>query len=145
MLNRKKHCYNRINIVLYSLLLLILCPFMTSCSSKQDYPKTSDIDYTIVTGSDIPSELKKLIKERRENSFELSYSDGSYLYIVKGYGRHDTSGYNVSVTDLYQSDDNIIFETDIKGPSEDDKVHERATYPYIVVKTEYMGNSVVFK
>lgn len=143
MINRKKRLYSRINLLL--LVLLLSCLFLTSCSSKQSYPKTADIDYTVVTGSDIPTELKKLIKERLKNSFELSYSDGTYLYIVKGYGQHNTSGYSISITNLYQSDDCIIFETDIKGPGENDKISDKATYPYIVVKTEYMGNSVIFK
>ncbi len=145
MLGRKNARYSRIKVTISVAFIILSSVFITSCSSKEEYPKTGDIDYTVVSGADIPHELKKLIKDRKKNSFELSYSDGSYLYIVKGYGRHDTSGYNIKVADLYQSDKNIVFDTDITGPEDENKVTKKATYPYIVVKTEYISNSVIFK
>ena len=91
MLGRKNARYSRIKVTISVAFIILSSVFITSCSSKEEYPKTGDIDYTVVSGADIPHELKKLIKDRKKNSFELSYSDGSYLYIVKGYGRHDTS------------------------------------------------------
>lgn len=112
---------------------------------KKGREKTSSVDFTVVTESDMPKDLKKLIKERRKNPFELSYSDGSYLYIVKGYGRQETSDYSIVVNDFYISDDNLVFDTDLSGPGKDADISHKASFPYIVIKTEYIENSIIFK
>lgn len=112
---------------------------------KKEEPKTSSVDFTIVTDGDIPKDLKKLIKERRKNPFELSYSDGSYLYAVKGYGRQETQDYSIKVNDFYISDGSLIFDTELSGPEQNGDVSQKPSYPYIVVKTEYIENSIIFK
>lgn len=117
---------------------------MTGCEKKEE-EKTSSVDFTVVTDGDIPKELKKLIKERRKNPFELSYSDGSYLYAVKGYGRQETQDYNIKVNDFYISDDSLVFDTELSGPEKSENVAQKPSYPYIVVKTKYMENSIIFK
>lgn len=141
---RKKSLLNQIK--LYLLILIAIFPILltTGCEKKEE-KKTSSIDFTVVTDGDIPKDLKKLIKERRKNPFELSYSDGSYLYVVKGYGRQETSDYNITVNDFYISDDALVFDTELSGPEKDKNVSGKPSYPYIVVKTKYMENSIIFQ
>ena len=88
MFNRKKNSFHRIQVYIF-LLSAALSPTLlfSGCSKQDDYPKTRDIDYTVVTGSEIPQELRKMIRERKENAFELSFSCEGELYIVKGYGK----------------------------------------------------------
>jgi hypothetical protein len=93
---------------------------------------------------DIPDELQELIDTRMEDAFELTYSDGSFLYIVKGYGAQDTTGYSITVNDFYQAEDSLVFQTELFGPSKDEEVSEVQTYPYIVIKTEYLEDTVIF-
>lgn len=141
---RKKSLLNQIK--LYLLILIAIFPLLltTGCEKKEE-KKTSSIDFTVVTDGDIPKDLKKLIKERRKNPFELSYSDGSYLYVVKGYGRQETSDYNITVNDFYISDDALVFDTELSGPEKNKNISKKPSYPYVVVKTEYMENSIIFQ
>ena len=76
--------------------------------------------------------------------FQLTYDDGQYLYLAKGYGTRESSGYNISVKDLYLTEHTIVFETQISGPTEGEDVSRRETTPYIVVKTEILDGQVVF-
>ena len=81
---------------------------------------------------------------KREES-QLTYADGQYLYLAKGYGTRESSGYNISVKDLYLTEHTIVFETQISGPTEGEDVSRRETTPYIVVKTEILDGQVVFQ
>lgn len=144
MCNNKKLLFNCIKPGFFIFLLISLLYFTIGCEKKEE-KKTSSVDFTVVTEGDMPKDLKKLIKERRKNPFELSYSDGSYLYIVKGYGKQETSDYSIIVNDFYLSGDNLVFDTDLSGPGQDNNVSGQASYPYIVIKTEYIENSIIFK
>lgn len=141
---RKKSLLNQIKLCLL-ILIFIFSIFLTTGCEKKEEKKISSVDFTIVTDGDIPKDLKKLIKERRKTPFELSYSDGSYLYVVKGYGRQETSDYSIKVNDFYISDDSLIFDTELSGSKKDENISNKPSYPYIVIKTEYMENSIIFQ
>lgn len=129
-----------------SLLVLLLCVLISiSCScAKQETPeKTADVDFTVVTGKDIPEELQKLIETRQQQPFALTFSDQSYLYVVKGYGKQACSGYEIVVNDFCKTQDGLYFDSELFGP-QSEETDERASYPYIVVKTEYTDLPVTF-
>ena len=144
MWNNKKFLFNCLKPGFLIFLLILPLYFTIGCEKKEE-KKTSSVDFTVVTESDMPKDLEKLIKERRKNPFELSYSDGSYLYIAKGYGRQETSDYSIIVNDFYLSGDNLVFDTDLSGPGQNDNVSGKASYPYIVIKTEYIENPIIFQ
>lgn len=141
MLHRFNYPFLRLGILIFLCCYLLL----TGCSQSEAPEKTKDLDFTVVSGTDIPEELQNLIQERQENSFELTFSDNSCLYIIKGYGKQTSGGYSITVNDFYQSDDQLVFDTDLFGPKKDEKVSESPSYPYIVIKTEYRENPVVFR
>lgn len=144
----KRNLRQSINWVIYRIIALFLSItsiFSFAGCNKEEYPKDKSIDYTIVIGADIPKELQKIIKERQKQNFELTYSDGSCLFIVKGYGTQNSGGYNIKINDFYQSKDYLVFNTDLYGPKKDQKVSGNASYPYIVIKTEYRDNTVIFQ
>ena len=68
----------------------------------------------------------------------------SCLYIVKGYGAQQTDGYNIAVTDFYESKDGLVFATELTGPKKNEDTSETETYPYIVIKTEFRDANVIF-
>lgn len=141
MLHKFSHPLLRIVI-----LAILVCQFCcTGCSSKKALEKTSDLEFTVVSGSDIPKELQTLITERQENNFELTFSDNSCLYIIKGYGKQPSGGYSIIIHDFYQADEQLVFHTELYGPKKDEPVSDSPSYPYIVIKTEYRENPVVFK
>lgn len=127
------------------LFVLFLCLFLFSgCTHKESPAKTENLDFTVVSGTDVPGDLKELIQNRQEDPFELTYTDGSYLYIVKGYGKQDGGGFNIVVNDFYLSTDCLVFDAELFGPKSDEEVSGKASYPYIVIKTEYREEPVVF-
>lgn len=120
--------------------------FLYGCGIKvEDHDKEADIDYTVVADEDLPEELSGMIEEKKGSEFKLTYATEDYLYIVQGYGKQETGGYSIAVKDLYSSTDAIYFSTELIGPEKGEEVNEEASYPYIVVKMEYMDQSVIYE
>ncbi len=140
----KKSLFHKIKLFFLIFIIVFPLSLISGCEKKEE-EKTSSVDFTVVTDSDIPKELKKLIKERRKNPFELSFSDGSYLYVVKGYGKQHATDYSIIVNDFYMSEDTLVFDTDLSGPEKESNTSQKPSYPYIVIKTRYIENSIVFK
>ena len=141
MLHQFSHPFLRFGI------LVFLCGnlYFTGCSRTEAPEKTNDLEFTVVSGTDIPEELQTLIAERQENAFELTFSDKSCLYVIKGYGKQPSGGYSIVIHDFYQSNDQLVFDTELFGPKKDEPVSDSPSYPYIVIKTEYRENPVVFR
>ncbi len=127
------------------LLPLLLGAFLLAgCSANKTPERTKDLDFTVVSGTDVPGDLKELIKTRQKEAFQLTYTEGSYLFIVKGYGKQNSGGYNIVVNDFYLSEDCMVFDTELFGPKADETVSGKPSYPYIVIKTEYREEPVIF-
>lgn len=127
-------------------ILLVGCMFLLcACSvQKEDKAKLRDIDFTVVDAYDAPEELQKKIEEKKEKTFEISYADNGYLYVVRGYGSQDTSGYSVEVKECFEAKDGIYLKTNLLGPPKSEEIIEGKTYPYVIVKMEYSDKNVVF-
>lgn len=140
------HKVQKIHTFIFFLLLLFLVsPMLAGCSKDTAPKKVQELDYTVVSGTDIPEELDALIKERQSKDFQLTFSDNSCLYIIKGYGQQKSGGYNIVINDFYLSDDCMVFDTELFGPKSDEKVSDKPTYPYIVIKTVYREQPVTFR
>lgn len=128
------------------LLIIITVLAMTGCKKdEKEIKKIRDLDYTVVEEADLPGELKEIIDEKKEKPFRLTYSNKDYLYIAVGYGKQNSGGYSIAVEDLFLTDNAIYIDTNLIGPSQDEMVSQGVTYPYIVVKLEYMDKKVVFE
>ena len=132
-------------IVLLILITSFLFTFLHGCKAeKNNLEKIQDLDFTVLEESDIPKDLKKIIDEKKTESFKLSFTDQKYLYIVRGYGAQPSGGYSIKVKELYLTENAIYFKTELIGPSQQDLVTQVITYPYIVIKIENIDKSVVF-
>lgn len=134
--------------VIFILLLMIGITVLglTGCKSEDtDIKKIRDIEFTVVEDADLPGELKEIIDEKKEAPFKLTYSNKDNLYIVTGYGKQSSGGYSISVEELYLTSNAIYFDTNLIGPTDKDMVTQGVTYPYIVVKMEFIDKSVVFE
>lgn len=107
--------------------------------------KLKDLDFTVLEERNIPTELMDVIEEKKTEAFNVSYSDNENTYIVVGYGAQPTSGYSITVSELYETENTIVIKTGFIGPSKTEEVSETETYPYIVVMIEAVDKSVVFK
>jgi hypothetical protein len=135
------------NVIRCSLFIItiVFVVLLVGCKSdEKKIKKVKDLDFTVVEESDIPDELKTIIDEKKQQEFKLSYSDKEYKYIVVGYGEQKSGGYSISVDDLYLTDNAIYIDTNLEGPAKDAKVTPAHTYPYVVVKIEFIDKSVVF-
>ena len=84
----------------------MICIAVTSACGweKTSSKKLNDVDYTIVSSQETPKEVIKIIEERKEKEFKVTYSDEQYTYIVIGYGKQKYSGYSITVTNLYETE-----------------------------------------
>lgn len=123
--------------------LLIL--MLTGCVSRPlKTAKLRDLEFTVMDKEKVPNELKAAILENRDMPFKLTYADQGYLYIAEGYGPQQKSGYSVEVTGLYETENAVYIHTNLLGPEKGEKTQDAVTYPYVVVKLEFIDKNVVF-
>lgn len=121
---------------------LLLC----GCSiSSSERVKIRDLDFTVLSEDMIPEELKTIIEERKAESFKLTYADNENLHIVIGYGKQQTGGYSIAVDELYLTDNAVYVSTSLIGPDAAEKSKQEPSWPYIVIKTELLDETVIFE
>lgn len=131
-------------ILLICTLFFLLCQIGCGVSQAEG-KRGKDYDFTVVKEVDIPEILKKQVDENKINSFELSYTDGEFLYIAVGYGEQESGGYSIQVEGLYGQGEKVRFVTKLIGPNEKQVVKKKPTTPYIVVKMENVDKLVEFE
>ncbi len=130
-------------VFLLSICLLVI---LAGCSVKQaNTEKIRDIEFTVVDEAKIPEEFITIIQEKQEKPFKLTYADEGALYIAEGYGAKTTSGYSVEVDECYETANAIYIHTNLLGPTKEETIIETTTYPYVVIKLEFIDKNVVFK
>lgn len=129
-----------------AMLMAMMGWMLMGCSaSRESKDKVRDLDFTVAGNMDIPEELKKLIAEKQQQPFKLTYSDDQNLFIAVGYGVQPTGGYSISVNDLYLTENSVVINTELKGPEKGENAGTEQSFPYIVIKTEFLENPVVFQ
>lgn len=129
---------------LFLLGALMLISSMVACGNDTSDEKVDDVDFTVCDDSKVPKEFLEEINRKKEQEFTSTFSDGEFMYIAKGYGRQETGGYSISVTELYTTKNKVVMNTNLIGPGQKDLVLRGATYPYIVVKIECTQKDVVY-
>ena len=108
-----------------------------------------EIEYEIVKKEEIPEKLKEEIAEAEKSEMWISYADtgneGRYLYIVRGYGRQETTGYSIEVNECYETEHTVVVRTTLLGPQKKEKTHRKKTYPYIVIKIPYTDKQIIYE
>ena len=133
----------RIVTILLSLIMLLILP---ACSvQKLATDKIRDIEFTVVEEKNIPEELKAMVEEKKNTVMKLTYADNGELFIAQGYGMQPTSGYSIEVKECFETENAIYVHTNLIGPSKEEKSVETETYPYIVIKMEFINKNVVFQ
>lgn len=133
-----------------SVLISFSLLFLTGCAEKGQkdaLAKIKNLEFTVLSEDMIPEELQKAIQEKNGSPFKITYSDSGFLYIAIGYGTQETGGFSITVNDLYLTENAIYFDTTLLGPSPDSPLPsgDTSSYPYLVVKTEYIDEPVVFE
>lgn len=135
----------------YSMLLLVLLtvgivmPAVSGCAKTGDEEQLTPVDFTVVSFDDIPKDFLAQIEEKKSADFRLSYTADGWLYIARGYGQQSSGGYSIAIKEVSMSDNAVYFDSELIGPGQGEAVNKLATYPYVVVKLEDAGRSVVFR
>ncbi len=132
------------------LLAILLCMGifcgLCGCSlMSTEEVKLRDLDFTILGEEMVPAELATMIEERKADAFKMTYSDNQNLYICVGYGRQETGGYSITVDELYLTEEAVFVQTTLLGPDVSEKGKKTPSFPYIVIKTEYLDLPVICK
>ena len=127
-------------ILLACLLLLGGCTLLS-----EEKVKLRDLDFTVLSEEKVPEQLMAVIEEKKAAPFRITYTDNDSLYICVGYGEQKTGGYSIAVDELYLTDSNIHAATSLLGPDASEKTTPVPSYPYIVIKTEYLEQTVTFE
>ena len=107
--------------------------------------KLRDLDFTVLGEEKIPEQLRSIIDEKKGAAFQITYTDNASLYICVGYGEQETGGYSIAVNELYLTATAIIVNTSLLGPDPSEKNNKTPSYPYIVIKTEFLEQTVTFE
>ena len=119
---------------------------LSACTMlSEEKIKLRDLDFTVLSEDKIPEQLKSIIEEKKAQPFQITYTDNVNLYICIGYGEQETGGYSIAVNELYLTDSNIFVSTSLLGPEASQKEDKTPSYPYIVIKTEYLDQTVTFE
>lgn len=120
--------------------------FLSGCSMQtNEREKVRDLEYNILKEQEIPADLSRILEEKRQEAFKLTFEEEGALYLCVGYGEQETGGYSIAVKELYLSENAIYFDTNLIGPAKEEKVIETASYPFLVIKTEPVDKPVVFQ
>ena len=131
-------------ILLAVWVLAVRC--LSGCSQdKTPAEKVRDLEFTVVGDQQMPPDLSSAIGQKQTEPFKLTYADDQNLYIAVGYGQQETGGYSIRVNQLYLTENSIVIDTELLGPEKGEETGTEKSCPYLVVKTEYLENSVVFQ
>lgn len=133
---------NRTNSVLW-MLILIFALMVGGCSGSKQQEKLEDLEFDVAGEKDIPEALQRIIDDKKTAPFKLTYSNNGTLYIVVGYGTQATGGYSIQVPQLYRTEDTIVIQTELVGPSTEEAARE--SYPYVVVTLTDISLPVLFE
>ena len=121
-------------------LICLMCMGVYACGQKQDtMAKIKDLDCTVMAEDNIPEELLE-----KKDAFKMTFEDQGFLYICVGYGTQNTGGYSIAVNELYETANAVYIDTNLIGPKPEEKSNPVESYPYVVVKTEFIDKPVVF-
>ena len=126
--------------------LMALSALYDGCGiEKTDGSKINDLEYEMVEEENIPEELKTKIEEKKAADFKLTYESDSYIYVVRGYGEQETGGYSIQILEFAQTQNSVIFQTNLIGPSKDELKNAAPSYPYVVIRAQNPEKNILFK
>ncbi|MGN0401274.1 MAG: protease complex subunit PrcB family protein [Acetatifactor sp.] len=123
--------------------MLLVLPGCTLLSEEKI--KLRDLEFTVLSEAKIPEELKTILEEKKGSPFQITYTDNENLYICVGYGKQTTGGYSITVEELYLTDTNVCVDTSLLGPENNTGANQAPSYPYIVLRTELLEQTVLFE
>lgn len=118
---------------------------LSGCVSEpQKTEKLRDLEYTVLEREEVPEEFLSVIEKSKGKAFRMTYADKGFFYIGEGYGAREKTGYSVLAEEVFETENTVRFRTKLLGPEKGEETKEMTTFPYVVVKLEYVDKDVVF-
>ena len=111
---------------------------MVNAVADKNQRRALDLYYDLIALKEPPMRILFLMIRQYRILFQVK------ALLKQGYGRKETTGYSVEVTELYETEDAIHIRTNLLGPQRKEKILEAATYPGVIVQLEYIGKDVLF-
>lgn len=125
--------------------IMLLTLLLTGCAlGDEAIVKVRDLEFTVMEEDQVPKALKEVIDENLATEMKLSYQNEGQLYIARGFGEQKTGGYSIAVEQCYLGEDGIHVKFQLIGPSKEEKLAQEASYPYIVIRTEDLEETILF-
>lgn len=141
-----KHMGNMKKLAVWAVGLLLSCVcLLGGCSDRGAEEKVKDLEFTVVGQNEIPKELMDMIEQKKTEEFRLTYTSGEDLYIAVGYGEQQTGGFSISVPEFYLTENSMVIKTELQGPEQGSQQAASPSYPFIVIKTKFIEEPVVFQ
>lgn len=115
-------------------------------TKKEPVQKIKDLDFTVIAEENIPEEFLVKIQEKKADGMKMTYQDAGFLYICIGYGKQESGGFSIAVNEVYETTNALYFDTTLLGPKpgENPPGKDSPSFPFVVVKTEFIDKPVVF-
>ena len=127
-------------ILMMAAVLLAGCHFFSASEDGEE------LAYDICDETMLPDELVAVIDTKKETSFQCTYSNNTYTYIVVCVGTYNRADVSVDVDELYQDDNAIYVKTVLRqNPDAADVEADTVSFPYVVIRIRRSDLQVIFK
>jgi hypothetical protein len=122
-----------------------MCIF-AGCTLYEVKEDGEELTYDICDDTMLPEELLTVINNKKEEAFNLTYSNNTYTYIVICSGKQNRDDVGVVVEKMYMDENAIYIESvlrQIATPS-DAASTDTVTFPYTVIRINKTTMPVIF-
>ena len=122
-------------------ILTVLAGVFAACGHglKLDGERKKE-DYIICKEEQLPRELRRMVRERKDTACSFSFHDSNCSYLVVSYGKKDYAGYSIRVEECSRGGGILYLRTQLIGPSARDPVRRIPSTPWIVVRCARTGS-----
>ncbi|MGN0396322.1 MAG: protease complex subunit PrcB family protein [Coprococcus sp.] len=131
-------------ILVWLLTAMVIC---VGCSIFKESDDGDSLLYDICDVSMLPDELLSIIDSKKQEAFNLVYSNNTYTYIVMAAGKQERDDVGIEVEKMYR-DQNAIYVKSIlrKIATPGDTVAgDGISYPYTVLRIQKTDMPIIFK
>lgn len=127
------------------LFLLFSLVFLTIGCTKNNSAHMP-VSFAVCREEELPDELSRMIGEKQEEPFQLTYENSAFLYLAVGYGRQPEGEYVAAVREIYENERGIFADMILVGLSHvgEREAGEPSVCPYIVLRCEKKKKEVYF-
>ena len=114
-------------------------------ADMEEWMSALDLEYEIVDGSDVPQKVYERIFHKQKERFGFTYRDGDSQFIALGFGIVPSSGYQIRIQHVKETESRIVVEAELIAPLPEEVVRHKETYPSMILKVANTDKQVQFR